>query len=180
MDINKNIDHLLKNKNYQSLSDSEKKLIDSEIGGEKAFNELSSLIRMTQKEEFAPKQSKAYLIKQFKAKNRSIFWLAGNYKIPAYSLIPFSMILILIFFLLPSKTIIVEQPKIVQLAGSIDTVIVHDKADTVFIETQKRVEVPIYITEYVEKEIEEREAPVLKGSTISDQAILNDFIISAP
>ncbi|MEQ8358484.1 MAG: hypothetical protein RH860_03285 [Cytophagales bacterium] len=180
-DIEKYIDELIKSKNYDDLNAEERKIVEKEFGGEKAYNSYRKLVVLASENKFAPgKEVKSKLDKSLRLANPSWWQIAVDYKLPANAAVPAMIVLLcLSFWINKTETIIIEKPKIVQTEPIIDTVFI-DKlvTDTLIIENIRRIEVPVYISVNKEPVIEKVEA--LKGSNLTEQRALLDILTSAP
>ena len=172
------LDTLLRERSYQELTEKERAFVDNEIGGEKAFNELKSMaMQLSGEQQVAVNPSvKAELMRNFKHKHRSVFMTAAEYKTPFYLNIAASVLLaVVIYWLMPAKSVEVIKTVTEQLPPRIDTVTVQMPADTVFItETRTiKVNVPVYVASNETKEEKQVE---ISGSTLKDQKALLDLL----
>ncbi|MEP3387702.1 MAG: hypothetical protein ABJO02_05920 [Reichenbachiella sp.] len=170
------LDHLIRSKAYDQLSESEEKWILEHLPNEIAYTKIRHIV-LELSSEPVPKlarSSKADLMRQFKTKHASPTYNWLNYRIPAHlSFLVAIGLAFLIWWISPSREIIIEKPVTVQLPGRIDTLFIHSKPDTVFIDKVRRIEVPIYITKKEEASPEKD----IKGSSMAEQHELDDFLV---
>lgn len=172
------LDELLRQKSYQELTSDELQFVEEQIGGEQAYNELKFLVVKAQQTGSKPisPRIKSDLLHRIKAKNQrsSFFWL--SYKTPVYANVLLVVVAILfVWYLKPAKEVIVEKAVTVQLPPIIDTLLIQLPPDTIFIEKQIRVEVPVYITATEEAPAEDS---IIKGISLGDQQALKELLVS--
>ncbi len=173
------IEQLINTKNYDQLTTSEKDLIDQELGGQTGFEEMQTLRHdaLNSKEINVSKQIKKDLIYQMKQARPGFWHKVINYRVPAYQTAAIMVFVLVLFWLVrPEKETIVE--KMVQLPPVTDTLLVELPGDTVFLEKLVEVKVPIYITQQTELiEKPEKDDPI-KGSSMAEQEVLQDLLVS--
>jgi len=174
------LDRLIREKSYDSLTSEERIFVDGQIDGEKAYNDLWSLILQTQQTDSIPvtPSVKIDLVNQFKNKYQRtpLFWL--NYKMPAYANVLLIAIAVLaVWYLKPAEQVVVDRLVTIQIPGKIDTLMIQLPADTVFIEKRIRVEVPVYVTKIEVPEPAQLHASI-KGNSLSNQQGLRDLLVT--
>lgn len=171
------LDALLRQKSYNGLTLEEKQFVEEHIGGEKAYDELFSMIDFAKNSKKVPISSdvKRSLTNKFKSKQQSsISWL--NFKLPVYANMPIvALLVIIVWVFLPAKEVEVEKIVTVQLPPKVDTLIVQSPPDTVYFEKKITIEVPVYITK---KEEPLTTAPKITGQTLAEQQGLTDLLVS--
>lgn len=173
------LDALLRQKDFRDLSAEEKLFVEEQIGGERAYKDISILINTAKEAKSIAVSSsiKRNLTNKFKQRNKSATVSWFNFKLPVYANLPIAALLALfIWLVLPTKEIEVDKIVTVQLPPKVDTLLIQSPSDTIFIEKKVRIEVPVYITKIEETQSEKQ--PKISGSTLADQQGLADLLVS--
>ncbi len=174
------IDWLLREKSYEALNKEEKQLADEQLGGEKAYQDLRSLILLASSEperKTAP-QTKQALLALFKQKHRPAWLGIFAYKIPAYASAAIVILAVALAFLFtPEKERVVEKIVSIPTTPVIDTVIVAQH-DTVYLE--KVVEKTIYLTANPKEEKNTAPVPkIITSKPMAEQEELKSFLVES-
>ncbi|WP_422359571.1 hypothetical protein [Reichenbachiella sp.] len=171
-------DHLIRTKTYDQLSEAEKQWVLNQLPDRESYAKIRNIIlklRIETTPKLAP-STKSDLMHQFKSKHNSAAYKWLNYKIPAHlSFLCAIGFALLVWWMSPSKEVIVEKAVTVQLPGRVDTLVIQSKPDTVFINKVHRIEVPVYIT----KKEESSPEMDIQGSSMAEQHELDDFLVSS-
>ncbi|MEO1053714.1 MAG: hypothetical protein AAFX87_23965 [Bacteroidota bacterium] len=176
----KGLEYLIRNKTYDALEDAERAWVNDQIGGEAAYMRLYDLVRTAQSEREMPLKtsSKRRLMAQFKAKHKSTGVAFINYRIPAYAVIAPVILLLVIWFLIPAKQVLIEKPVFVEREVylpspvQIDTVEIELPPDTVFLE--RVVKIPVYLS--TAKEEPKKRKRIFKGRSLAEQNDVVDLV----
>lgn len=170
------LDHLFKTKIYSELSEEERNWVDDVIG-KNAYEELSLMITDVSNEmtrEVNP-AIKSDLMKAMKRKNRSVLASMLSYRTPMYvNAVLVAVVFAFTWFITPEREVIVERPVTVTIPV-VDTVTIQLPPDTVLIEKQVRVEVPVYLTR---TEIPEQEKKEVESKPFAEEQALQDLLVS--
>ena len=167
------IESLLKTKAYNELSKEEQLLVDQELTKE-AYDELRSGMYLLKDEKLPVSNDvKKSLMAEFKQIETKGFAAILSKKVPAYTVIAPIMILIAIFWFLPTKEVPVIQDRLVEVTIR-DTIQVV-KTDTLW--REKIVKIPQLV--YVAKgdEVEKNSSPTVTNRSLGEQKELLDLVV---
>ena len=170
---------LLRQKYFADLSPDEKLFVEEQIGGERAYLDLFTMINQAKatKTRSVSSSTKRKLTSKFKQKHQSFADSWINFKLPVYVNLPVAVLIVVIIWVsLPAKVVQIDKIVTVQLPSKADTILVYSPSDTIYIEKKIHIKVPVYITKNEEKQ--PKEQPKILGSTLAEQQGLTDLLVS--
>ena len=166
------IEHLIKSKAYEELTDTERALVDQELTKD-TYEELRESISLIQNEKISVRKDiKQSLMAELKQQERGVpSWI--RFKLPAYTHAVPLLIIVYLLFLVPHKEKVVTQDRIVEVKVR-DTVLIT-KTDTLWRERLIKVPTPIYVTQKIESE----PVPIdeVGKRSLSDQKEIMDLVV---
>ncbi len=170
---------VLRSGEFQDLSETDKKLVQEELGGEKGFTDLRKLILQVKDEEVPKVKAvvKEDLMKSFSEKNSKPSGIL-SYRTPMVANLAAMLVMgLVLWYFLPRQ--VVEKTVVQTIEGPsvVDTVFIESPPDTLYLEKRVFVKEPVYITKVVEKERKQKEIRSLEGLPLEEQSDLRDLIL---
>lgn len=174
------LENLVVNKTFSELTTEEHDFVMEQVGSEKAFNELKTMIELAKSQAIVPTENKTRsdLTRYFKAKHKKSYPSWIRVQVPVYLNAIILLILALgLWQFLPEKEVIVEKKVTEYVTLPADTITISAPADTIYIEKIVKINQPIYIEKVAETK-EEQERKVKAGKPLSKQQGLKELLVT--